>query len=95
MSATNSKIRQEINDKTTKKLIFVFSDGESADAHRLQQAIQARRAQGVFVYGIGIGDEADITHYLTHQQEQGSGEICSNPAQLAQIMKKLLVDIIK
>ena len=76
MSDKNFRERQAIKDKKTKKLIFVFSDGESDDAPRLQAAIQARRGQGVYVYGIGIGNAANVTHYLSGNKDQGGGEKC-------------------
>jgi nicotinic acid phosphoribosyltransferase len=70
MKDITTKERQDIKDNKIKKLIFVFSDGGSDEEERLKVAIDNRRKQGVYVYGIGIGDDADVTHYLTNQKNQ-------------------------
>ncbi|MDR0282834.1 MAG: hypothetical protein LBI53_06200 [Candidatus Peribacteria bacterium] len=50
MKDANRKNRQDIKDKKTKKLIFIFSDGGSDQKERLKTAINSRRKQGVYVY---------------------------------------------
>ncbi|MDR2191058.1 MAG: VWA domain-containing protein [Candidatus Peribacteria bacterium] len=70
MTDTHALERKEIQTGKRKKLIFVFSDGESNEASRLKAAIDRWRQQGVYVYGVGIGDEADVSHYLTNAPKQ-------------------------
>jgi hypothetical protein len=70
MTDTHTSERKEIQTGKRKKLIFVFSDGKSDEASKLKVAIDLWRQQNVYVYGIGIGRGADISHYLTNIPDQ-------------------------
>lgn len=64
-ASLTQEVREKIQRGELKKVIIVFTDGYSNDAHRVQTVLQTLRAQGIVVVGVGVTEsaEAALTTY--------------------------------
>lgn len=82
---------RKIREGKLKKIIGVFSDGQSSDAERTQRVLADLREKGVKIVGIGItkGGKSIETTYAPH------GKVCEKPEDLAKILGDLLKNELK
>jgi hypothetical protein len=61
----SEEVRRKIKEGELKKIVIVFTDGESGNAGRVRQSLEKLRAQGVAAVGVGITEEgrAALTTY--------------------------------
>ena len=57
LKSDEAKVKK-LKEKELKKVVFVFTDGQSDDSGRVQRSLEELRNAGVVVIGIGIGSQA-------------------------------------
>ena len=84
---------KKIEEGELKKIVIVFTDGESNDAQRVQNILGKLRDKGVIVIGVGIteGGKAALTTYAPDARLAEQAEKLSNV--LADVLKDNLADL--
>lgn len=80
--------KNKITEGTLKKIVIVFTDGDSGDAGRVGEALKKLRGAGVVAVGVGITDEGAsvLTTYAPEAQ------VVSDASRLAPALAGLLKD---
>ena len=85
--------KQKIVEKELKKIIIVFTDGDSYDAGRVKRVIGRMREEGVVVVGVGITEEGKSA-LLTYAPNAHLAETAEKlPLVLAELLKEHLADV--
>ncbi len=76
-----------------KKIVIVFTDGESDDSARVRQALENLRSKGVIVIGIGITEDGRLA-LDTYAPEARLAETAEKlPSLLADVLSEHLADV--
>ncbi len=89
----DSALRRRIEAEEVKKIVIVFTDGESDDAARVQEALKKLRATGAVAIGVGITEsgKAALTTYAPDARLAKKAE--DLPRVLGELLKEHLADI--
>ncbi len=82
----DSDNRKKITDGELKKIVIVFTDGESDDRERVKKILQKLREQGVVAIGVGI-TEGGIAALTTYAPD---AKLAEKAEQLGRILGELL-----
>ena len=83
--------RRLVAEKALKKAVIVFSDGQSSNAERVQQALKRLRDLGITVVGVGITEYAAAIEN-TYKPD---GKVCKEVKELPETLSNLLKEFAK
>ncbi|MBI2674163.1 MAG: VWA domain-containing protein [Candidatus Yanofskybacteria bacterium] len=91
--ALDEETAQKIRDGELKKIIIVFTDGQSHGVQRVKNALEKMRGQGVIVVGVGV-TEGGKPALETYAPDAKLAEIAEKlPIVLGDLLKEHLTDI--
>lgn len=85
--------RRKIKEGELKKIVIVFTDGESGNAGRVKQALEKLRTQGIAAIGVGITEEgrAALTTYAPDARVAAKAEDLGRT--LGELLQEHLADL--
>jgi len=92
-SNLDEDLKKKMKEGEVKKIVVVFTDGESNDSSRVQNILGKLRKEGVVVVGIGITESGDSA-LVTYAPEARLAETAEKlPVVLTDVLKEHLKDI--
>jgi hypothetical protein len=88
-----SETIEKIQEGELKKIIIVFTDGDSSDASRVQSTCATLRGKGVVVIGVGITSEGKSALVTYSPQAMLAEKAEDLPLVLKDILKEVLMDV--
>ncbi len=93
LRALSDEVVRKIADGELKKIVIVFTDGDSDDPRRVQSALEALRGKGVVVVGVGITESASSVLTTYAPGAQVVAEAIKLPQTLGDLLKEHLANV--